>query len=182
LIHILQWNGETYVEEAVLPTFGELAVLNIGDCDNDGENEIHAGSVMIEDNEVYMAWVYKYGIEQQEEPVPGTGSLRVTTKSSTRDKPLKNASVAAWNLEENAWYDIQPIYNNWYTYYKSNMPDGEYLLRALMDGYKIQETTITITEGQETTYDFFLQSASRHYSSSNTFFEILSNLRFFILK
>ena len=61
LIHVLQWNGSTYVEEAVLPTFGDLAVLNIGDCDNDGKNEIHAGSVIVDIGEDFMAWIFKYG-------------------------------------------------------------------------------------------------------------------------
>jgi len=63
LVHILQWDGSTYVEEAVLPTFGDLAVLNIGDCDNDGKNEIHAGSVIVEGGEDFMAWIFKYGWE-----------------------------------------------------------------------------------------------------------------------
>lgn len=61
LVHILQWDGSTYIEEAVLPTYGTLAVLNIGDCDNDGKNEIHAGSVTIEHGQEFMAWVFKYG-------------------------------------------------------------------------------------------------------------------------
>ena len=65
LVHILQWNGSTYVEETVLPTFGVLAVLNIGDCDNDGKNEIHAGSVRVEGSEDFMAWVFKYGWETE---------------------------------------------------------------------------------------------------------------------
>jgi hypothetical protein len=37
--HILQWNGTTYIEEAVLPTFGWMAVVCIGDCDNDGKTK-----------------------------------------------------------------------------------------------------------------------------------------------
>ena len=61
VIHILQWDGDTYVEEAVLPTFGDLAVVCIGDCDNDGKNEINAGSVMIDENQEFMSWVFKYG-------------------------------------------------------------------------------------------------------------------------
>jgi len=65
LVHILQWNGSTYVEETVLPTFGVLAVLNIGDCDNDGKNEIHVGSVRVEGSEDFMAWVFKYGWETE---------------------------------------------------------------------------------------------------------------------
>jgi hypothetical protein len=61
IIHILQWNGESYMEEALIDdTFGDLAVLNIGDCDNDGKNEIHAGSVDVEFGEQYMAWIFKY--------------------------------------------------------------------------------------------------------------------------
>ena len=62
IIHILQWNGSTYVEEAVInETFGDLAVLNIGDCDNDGKNEIHAGSVIVDDGQDFMSWIFKYG-------------------------------------------------------------------------------------------------------------------------
>jgi hypothetical protein len=61
LIHILQWDGDSYIEEAVLPTFGCLAVVSIGDCDNDGANEIHAGSVWIDPGQDFMSWVFKYG-------------------------------------------------------------------------------------------------------------------------
>jgi len=65
IIHILQWNGETYEEEAVIDeTFGHLAVLCIGDCDNDGKNEINAGSVIVDDGEDFMSWVFKYGWEE----------------------------------------------------------------------------------------------------------------------
>ena len=59
--HIFQWNGMTYVEEAVLPTFGWMAVVCIGDCDNDGKNEINAGNVVIESGQQYTEWVFKYG-------------------------------------------------------------------------------------------------------------------------
>ncbi len=61
LTHILQWNGTTYVEEAVLPTFGWMAVVCIGDCDNDGKNEINAGNVDIESGQQFTEWVFKYG-------------------------------------------------------------------------------------------------------------------------
>jgi len=65
IIHILQWNGETYEEEALIDeTFGHLAVLSIGDCDNDGKNEINAGSVIVDDGEDFMSWVFKYGWEE----------------------------------------------------------------------------------------------------------------------
>jgi len=59
--HILQWNGMTYVEEAVLPTFGWMAVVCIGDCDNDGKNEINTGNVVIDPGQQYTEWVFKYG-------------------------------------------------------------------------------------------------------------------------
>ena len=59
--YILQWNGTTYVEEAVLPTFGWMAVVCIGDCDNDGKNEINVGSVAVDYGENFMSWVFKYG-------------------------------------------------------------------------------------------------------------------------
>jgi hypothetical protein len=63
LVHILQWNGSSYEEEAVLPTWGGLAVTCIGDCDNDGKNEINAGAVWAGENTDYMSWVFKYGWE-----------------------------------------------------------------------------------------------------------------------
>ena len=58
--HILQWNGTTYAEEAVLPTYGWMAVVCIGDCDNDGKNEINAGNVEVEDGRPFMEWVFKF--------------------------------------------------------------------------------------------------------------------------
>ena len=59
--HILQWNGTTYVEKATLPTYGEMAVECIGDCDNDGKNEINAGNVYVDTNgQHFMEWVFKY--------------------------------------------------------------------------------------------------------------------------
>jgi hypothetical protein len=63
LTYILQWNGTTYVEEAVLPTFGWMAVVCIGDCDNDGKNEINAGNVDVESGQQFTEWVFKYGWE-----------------------------------------------------------------------------------------------------------------------
>jgi hypothetical protein len=59
--HILQWNGTTYVEEAVLPTWGWMAVVSVGDCDNDGKNEINLGNVHVNSGQHYMEWVFKYG-------------------------------------------------------------------------------------------------------------------------
>ena len=56
-------DGSTYVEETVLPTFGTLAVVAVGDCDNDGKNEINAGSVMVDQGQDFMSWVFKYGWE-----------------------------------------------------------------------------------------------------------------------
>jgi hypothetical protein len=59
--YILQWDGMTYIEEAVLPTFGWMAVVCIGDCDNDGKNEINAGNVVVESGQQFTEWVFKYG-------------------------------------------------------------------------------------------------------------------------
>ena len=168
VVHILQWDGNTYVEEAVLPTFGHLAVVSIGDCDNDGKNEIQAGSVMIDDDQDYMSWVYKYGLEPRKNggAKTGDGRLKVIVKRAILGTPLKNASVAAWNLETGTWYDIQPQYGVWSTYTHNDLPEGEYLLRVLMEGYKIQEAQITINAGEETTHTFSLKLASRSHMSS----------------
>ncbi|KAA0014036.1 MAG: VCBS repeat-containing protein, partial [Thermoplasmata archaeon] len=63
-IHILQWNGIKYEEEYVIrDTHGLLAVTCIGDMDNDGKNEIHAGSVGEVIGREYEAWIFKYGWE-----------------------------------------------------------------------------------------------------------------------
>ncbi len=164
LVHILQWNGETYSEEAVLPTFGHLAVVSIGDCDNDGKNEIQAGSVMIDHHEDYMCWVYKYENTPLKKVTAngGTGALRVHTESNILGLPIKNASVAAWNIATNAWHDIQPERSSADYYSRNDLPEGEYLLRAHMDEYADQKTTITIVAGGETTYTFFLKRANIH--------------------
>ncbi len=66
IVHILQWNGTTYVEEALLDqTHGFLAVLNIGDCDNDGENEINVAPVYVDNGQDYVYWIFKYGWESK---------------------------------------------------------------------------------------------------------------------
>ena len=162
VVHILQWNGITYIEEAVLPTYGDLAVVSIGDCDNDGKNEINAGSVFAGHGEDFMYWVFKYGLEPREKVGnTGFGRLTVTVKGAVLGQSLKNASVAAWNLDTGNWYDIQPKRNVWSTYTRNDLPDGEYLLRVLMEGYKIQEAEITINAGQETTHTFSLKTSSK---------------------
>jgi len=159
LVHILQWDGDTYVEEAVLPTFGELAVVSIGDCDNDGKNEIQAGSVMIDHGEDYMCWVFKYGDNSRDQETGlGNGMLKVYVKRALFGTPLEDASVAAWNTETGTWYDIQPEDDDKSICSRNDLPEGEYLLRAQMEGYKIKETTITINSGQETTYTFELNN------------------------
>lgn len=61
IIHILQWNGTTYIEEAVInQTYGDLAVINVGDCDNDGRNEINAAPVFVDKGKDYIYWIFKY--------------------------------------------------------------------------------------------------------------------------
>ena len=60
-IHILQWNGTSYVEEYTInETFGTLAVTCVGDFDNDGKDEINAGSVWKDDDKPYMEWIFKF--------------------------------------------------------------------------------------------------------------------------
>lgn len=61
-VHILQWDGSTYVEEVVIvESYGDLAVVNVGDCDNDGKNEISVAPVFVSDDMDYIQWVFKYG-------------------------------------------------------------------------------------------------------------------------
>ncbi len=180
VIHILQWNGSTYVEEALLPTFGHLAVVSIGDCDNDGKNEIQAGSVMIDDNEDYMSWVFKYNSNPKDKKNElGNGRLKVLVKRAVFETSLKDASVAAWNLETDTWYDIQPQDHDKSIYCRNDLPEGEYLLRALMEGYTAKETNIIINSGEETTHTFLLNkfhSRSTHPQQLQIIIERLKNI------
>ncbi len=159
LVHILQWNGSTYIEEAVLPTFGDLAVVSIGDCDNDGKNEINVGSVFAYPGQSYMSWVFKYGYNPLKKSPTNlaTGNLKVYVKKSSNNELIINASVAAWNLETKTWYDIQPKSDSYNTYTRKFLPVGEYLLRVQVEGYEKKETTITINSGEETTHTFTLK-------------------------
>ena len=168
VVHILQWNGSTYIEEAVLPTFGNLAVCSIGDCDNDGKNEIQAGSVIIDHGEDYMSWVFKYGtnLSHEKHTLLANGRLKVYIKGGILQLPIKNASVHAWNIDTGTWYDIQPNYGDSSIYSRNDLPEGEYLLRAFMEGYKAQETTVIINAGEETIYTFSLEKAVAHSSKS----------------
>ena len=60
-VHILEWNGEEYVEESLIEeTYGLLAVTCVGDMDNDGKNEVHAGAVGVSFGEEYKAWIFKH--------------------------------------------------------------------------------------------------------------------------
>lgn len=168
VVHVLQWNGSTYVEEAVLPTYGDLSVVSIGDCDNDGKNEINAGSVMIDHGQDYMYWVYKYGYNAQKNGGTTTeyGSLKAIVKRAILGTLLKDASIAAWNLETGTWYVIQDVSGVKGSYKRNDLPEGEYLLRLQMEGYKKQEVTITINAGQETTHTFILKLASLSRTAS----------------
>jgi hypothetical protein len=168
VVHVLQWNGSTYVEEAVLPTYGDLSVVSIGDCDNDGINEINAGSVMIDHGQDYMFWVYKYGYNTQKNGETKTeyGSLKVTVKRAIFGTLLNDASVAAWNLETGTWYVIQDVSGVKGSYKRIDLPEGEYLLRVQMERYKKQEVTITINAGQKTTHTFILKSTSLSRTAS----------------
>ena len=62
-VHILQWNGVTYEEESILhETYGLLAVVIVGDSDNDGKNEINVAPVFVDEGQQYIYWIFKYGL------------------------------------------------------------------------------------------------------------------------
>ena len=62
VIHILQWNGNSYQQEYLInATYGALAVTCIGDFDNDGKNEINAANVWVDnESQDYEEWIFKY--------------------------------------------------------------------------------------------------------------------------
>jgi hypothetical protein len=180
LVHILQWNGETYEQEAVLPTWGWLAVLNIGDIDNDGQNELNTGSVGIDPGEDYMSWTYKFGWENNiNEPSDEEGAVEVHVKSKIIGTGLGSGSVAAWNLKTHTWYDLQPIWNDWGGYRRYNLPTGEYLLRVTLDSYKSQETQIFIESGEVTSHTFNVEVESLIKNTLNS--QILNQLFLLLL-
>lgn len=177
LVHILQWDGETYVEEAVLPTWGWLAVLNIGDIDNDGQNELNIASVGLDTGEEYMSWTYKYGWGSNNyESSNELGSIEVRVKRKTLGSTLGEGSVAAWNLETDTWYAIQPINNEWGGYGRYYIPTGDYLLRVTIDGYKSQEKHISIEPGELTSHTFSMEvsSLSKNIIGSNSVNQLVS--------
>jgi len=177
LVHILQWNGETYIEEAVLPTFGELAVLNIGDFDNDGLNELNAASVGISYGEDYMSWVFKYGEQtldkEKLKTQDGKGILEVSVKNSI-GKNLGGGSILARNIETGVWYDIEPKEEEaaqsdeeWGVYKREDLPDGNYLIRSVAEDYKTQEITLSISGNEETTHTFNMQLKIKNLGINN---------------
>ena len=180
LVHILNWDGNTYVEEAVLPTFGVLAVVAVGDCDNDGKNEIQAASVITDHGEDFMSWVFKYNYSTaiKSQTSKGNGMIKVSVKRSNLGLPIKNASIAAWSLETGTWYDIQPERDVWSIYTRNDLPEGKYLLRAHVEGFKNQEETVSIYSGQETEFTFTMSpnSLNRQIIIKNPFINLLIRL------
>jgi hypothetical protein len=178
LVHILQWDGETYVEEAVLPTFGDLAVVSVGDCDNDGIDEINVGAVFVDQGQDYMSWVYKYNYNPINEPINGQqfGSLKVEVKSSLVGNPLENASVAAWNQDTKVWYDIQPRNNDFGVCRRNFLPLGQYLLRVHVEGFENKEANIEIMDGEETIHTFELRHSFARFSNDHNVPNLINRL------
>jgi len=193
IVHILQWNGETYIEEATLPTYGTLAVLNVGDFDNDGLNELNTASVRISHGEDYMSWVFKYGQspfdENYFEAEDGNCILEVTVKDSFGGN-IGGGSILARNLKTGVWYDIEPYVEQagpsdeyWGVYKRYDIPDGDYLIRSVMKGYKTKEIDLTISEGEQTNCVIDMQPKVKSINSLQKDFLITKILqRFTILK
>ena len=182
LVHILQYNEETYIEEKVLPTWGWLAVLNIGDIDNDGENELNAASVDIDHGQDYMSWTYKYGWESNSEsPSNKTGRLEVTVKNKIINENLGGGSIGAWDEQTNIWYDIEPVNDEWGKYSRYDLPVGEYLLRVTLDGYKSQELDIIIEPGETTSCVFNLQKKGLSKNLENEYISPIFSILKYIL-
>jgi len=135
-------------------------------------------------NEDFMSWVFKYGTNPRNGQQIGqaNGRLTVNVKGGVLELPIKNASVHAWKYETSTWYDIQPEYGDSSICSRNDLPEGEYLLRAYMEGYKAQEATIIINAGEETTYTFTLESATSRPTTlakcpiSNFLIQILEKL------
>ena len=127
-----------------------------------------------------MSWVFKYNYTTaiKSQTSTGNGRIKVTVRRSNLGVPLKNASIAAWSKETETWYDIQPKPDIWNIYTRSDLPEGGYLLRAHVEGFKNQEVNVTIYSGQETEFTFSLtpNSLNRQIIINNPFINLLIQL------
>jgi hypothetical protein len=131
LVHILQWDGATYPQEAVLPTAGELAPLAIGDLDNDGYNEVTVGNVAISP---YYQWVFKHRNPTQPTcsiTFPSDGTTVSGTLIITGEAQGVDTGTVYIRINDNAWeeatfstkvgwtyeWDTTLVENGWYTIY-----------------------------------------------------------------
>ena len=127
-IHILQWNGTTFVEEYTLnyTDMGELAVTYIGDVTNDGKNEIVAGNVIADPNGEYHVRVLNY--------TDSVEKIEISIDDSSFTHPLLANGTNSWYI----------LYNT------TNLADGTHTIyvRAYNGNiYTVRWIQVTINNG-----------------------------------
>jgi hypothetical protein len=175
VVHILQWDGSDYAQEATLPTHGELCVVAIGDCDNDGENEVNAANV---EGTPYKEWIYKYLADNQPMcnitfPSNGStvnGTIIINGTASDLDDDLESVFV---RIDDGEWMETmmskgskgnegsKAIKCNWsYEWNTSQVEDGHHMIYAgSYDGQRYSViASIEITVMNVASYTFTLRS------------------------
>ena len=126
-----------YSEEAILPTVGTLSKVVVGDCDNDGRNEISTGDVLGSPNKES---VYKYPINHQPictitSPLNGSTVEDVITISGTAFDLDNNVQGVLVKVGDDEWVEASLTRNNtkemWSAIWNTTLvDDGLYTIYA----------------------------------------------------
>jgi len=145
VVHILGWNGDEYVEEAILPTQGTLAKVAVGDCDNDGYNEVNAADVLGSPN---MESVYKYmggnppscNITYPTNGSTVSGIINVTGEAFDLDGDLDSVFV---RINNGSWEAADRNGSSWwYEWNATQAEDGTHVIYAgAYDGQRYSAIT-----------------------------------------
>jgi len=147
VVHILGWDDNEYVEEAILPTQGTLAKVAVGDCDNDGYNEINAADVLGSPN---MESVYKYmggnpplcNIIHPSNGSTVSGIINITGEAFDLDDNLESVFV---RINNGSWEAAERNGSSWwYEWNTTEMEDGIYTIYAgAFDGHRYSAIACT---------------------------------------
>lgn len=112
IVHIYQWDGVEYIEEATLTeSRHRLSSLNIGDCDSDGLNEIKTGErALYPPGNIGSEFIYKYIGRKPYADFSWTPSnpgpnQPITFDASTSHDPDGTIILYEWDWDTDGVYD-----------------------------------------------------------------------------